>query len=820
MKILYSWLQDNIKTTLTPQEIAEALTSIGLEVESLEALETIKGGLQGVVVGEVKTKEQHPNADRLSVCTVDVGLPEYLQIVCGAPNVAVGQRVPVATVNSKLCNIKGEEIVIKRGKIRGVESLGMICAEDELGLGESHEGILVLSSDTTIGQPVAPLFNVEKDYVFEIGLTPNKIDAASHFGVARELKAYIKTQCPEKLVTFTDLNTDGFQVDEHQTPIKIEVEEPTGCPQYYGITIRNVTVKESPQWLQKKLKGIGLRPINNIVDITNYILHQFGQPLHAFDADKIKGNIVKVKTCKEGTKFTTLDVVERTLHGEDLMICNVEEPMCIGGVFGGLTSGVTTETKNIFVESAYFAPTGIRKTAKRHGLNTDASFRYERGTDPAMPIPALKRATMLIKELAGGTNSNIVEVVAKPAIPRTIAINTERICRIIGNDIAQNTIQNILTSLGFTIIATQNQDLKIEVPSYRVEVTQECDVAEEVLRIYGYNNLILPETLQYSISESPKVTLRTISEKIADFLANNNYNEQISLSLSNRKYYEQFSDFDLSNLVALQNPNSADLNIMRNTLIFGGMESIVRNINRQQTSLQLFEIGNVYHKNNVQDTDDVTKLFTEKRIAALFLTAAGEENLWNIQGKTDFFQLKTTVERLLSHFGINLMYLEHQSALPLWYGDGLQYIFNKKPLLTLGKISRQILQYFDIRQDVFVAELHLDTLLRAFKNQKIQYREISKFPTVLRDLSLLVNKSVTFEQLYNLAIKTGSKILRNITLFDVYEGNKLPEGKKSYSLSFLLCDETKTLDNQQIEVTMNKIIEVYDKAGIQIRSGS
>lgn len=817
MKILYSWLQDFIKTTLTPKEIADALTSIGLEVENSERIESIKGGLQGIVVGEIKSIIQHPNADRLSVCMVDIGQSDLLQIVCGASNIAINQRVPVATLNTKLYDKIGKEWIVKLGNIRGTESFGMICSESELGLSNHSEGILVLDKTTKIGQPLVELFDITEDFLFEIGLTPNKIDASSHLGVARELKAYIESNCPEKLLHFEVLSVDDFIADKLSCPIKIEIHDSEGCPLYCGISITDINVTDSPIWLQSKLKKIGLRPINNIVDATNYVLHNLGQPLHAFDADKIRGNVVKVESCKENTTFTTLDQINRKLSCTDLMICNADEPMCIAGVLGGVNSGVNSETKNIFLECAYFSPSRIRRTAKRHGINTDASFRYERGTDPLMPYIAIKQAATLIKKIAGGTITELSTINPKPYSATTIEINITRINRLIGNNLSEQTIINILKSLGFIIRQCNGERLTLEVPSYRVDVVQECDVAEEILRIYGYNNIILPKVLQYSPSETAKITLRTLSDKIAVFLSANNFNEIISLSLTNKKYCD-IVPCDSTQIVSLQNPNSIDLNVMRWTLLFGGMESITGNINRQQTSLQLFELGNIYLRKLDDPKQDIQHQFSEKKVLSIFITESNPSNVWNNDSTpTDFFRLKQIVERIMGICGINLLDISQSATLPQLYSDGLHYTVNNETLLTLGKVAQPITTHFDLKQSIFSAEIHLDTLLSLVEPQTIHYQEISKFPSVQRDLSLLLDKSMTYAELYELTVKIDQKTLRNFTLFDTYEGPKLPEGKKSYSIAFTLCNDHKTLDTHEIESLMKRIVNCYEKHGIQIR---
>ncbi|MDR0418791.1 MAG: phenylalanine--tRNA ligase subunit beta, partial [Prevotellaceae bacterium] len=788
MTISYSWLKNYIDADITVDETAKILTAIGLEVEGVEEVEAIRGGLKGVVVGHVLTCEQHPDADKLSVTRVDVGIGEPLQIVCGAPNVAMGQKVPVATIGTTLYFSSGEEIKIKKSKLRGVESQGMICAEDELGIGTSHDGIMVLKKDAPVGQPISTYLKLESETVFEVGLTPNRIDAASHIGVARDLAAYLKAHEPDKFNRFQYPSVDEFKVDNASNPYQIKVENSEACPRYTGITISGIKVQPSPEWLQKKLTSIGLRPINNVVDITNFILHEIGQPLHAFDADKIDGKTVMVKTCPEGTPFTTLDGRKRKLFASDLMICSAARPLCIAGVFGGIDSGVTESTQNVFLESAYFNSVWIRKTAKQHLLNTDASFRYERGADPNITAYALKRAALLIKEIAGGQiSSDIVDVYPKPIEEKQVEMSYDYICKSAGKVIPAGIINDILIGLEYKVEGDVGNAFQVKVPTYRVDVTRNCDVLEDILRVYGYNNVEIPTKVNSTLSYLPKPNNEVITNLAAELLTCNGFNEIMCLSLTNSKRYDELTTYPSGKLVMLQNPNSLELNSMRQTLLFGGLETIAYNINRKQSNLKLYEFGNVYSRKS--DAGSVTDQFSEIRQMGIWITGAENESNWNeTSHPSNFFTLRKYVELLLQRFGMELQQLQ-EAILPTdIYADGIAYKLMGKPFIELGIVSKKLRNMADVKQEVYYAQIQWRGLLNYISKCKITYTELPKYPEVRRDLALLVNSNVTFSKLRDVALKADKKYLKNISLFDVYEGDKLPEGKKSYALSFTLQD--------------------------------
>ncbi|HUW07943.1 MAG TPA: phenylalanine--tRNA ligase subunit beta [Williamwhitmania sp.] len=816
MRISYSWLKDYLKTEKGPEELSKILTAIGLEVESLEKEESVKGGLEGIVIGRVVECEQHPNADKLHVTKVDVGGPELLQIVCGAPNVAKGQMVPVATIGTTLYS--GEEsFKIKRSKLRGVDSEGMICAEDELGLGASHDGIMVLNPDTAVGTRAQEYFNIEDDYAFEIGLTPNRIDAASHYGVARDVAAYLYANDEKYQLLLPSV--DGFKIDNTSRPIKITVENGEACPRYTGITVSNITVSPSPEWLQKKLKAIGLNPINNVVDVTNFILHELGQPLHAFDADKIKGNHVRVRTLSDGSPFTTLDGVERKLHGEDLMICNETESMCMAGVFGGIASGVTAETKNIFLESAYFNPVWVRKAARRHGLSTDASFRFERGTDPKITIYAIKRAAMLIKEVAGGTiSSEIVDDYPVNVENQKVEVNLNRMCRFIGKEIPHNQIKRIFKGLEMEITAEKGDDLTLSVPAYRVDVTREADVVEDVLRIYGYNNVEISQTIKSAITTQKKPDKGRITDLASEFLSANGFNEIMSNSLTKAAYYEGLQTFKEENTVNIVNPLSSDLNGMRQTLLFNALEAAIFNINRRNTDLKLYEFGNCYSYIKKESDNALSSYNEDFRLGML---VSGNQNVasWNLKAEpTNFFVLKSYAEKLLEKFGAHIEKGSVEDITNDLYSDGLTYRMGEKELFTIGKVHPKQLKQFDIKQDIYFAEIRWDLAVKLFGRNTVSYTEIPKFPEVKRDLALLVDTNITFKTLKDIALRAERKLLKSVSLFDVYEGEKLGAGKKSYALSFILQDETKTLTDAQIDKIMTSLITAYQKeAGAMLR---
>ena len=817
MKISFNWLKDYIKTDLPAAEVGKLLTDCGLEVESIEKIETVKGGLAGMMIGEVITKEKHPDADRLSVTTVDIGTGTLLNIVCGAGNVASGQKVVIATIGATLYPSVGEPFEIKKSKIRGQLSEGMICAEDEIGLGTSHEGIMVLDSSAKIGTPAKEYFKINEDYVFEIGLTPNRADAASHVGVARDLAAVLKSINPESEVVNLKLelpSVSHFAIDNTDSKIEVKVEDTIACPRYSGLTISNITVTESPEWLKNRLKAIGIRSINNIVDTTNYVLHELGQPMHAFDADKIKGNKVIVKKLEDKTKFKTLDEMEHELSSDDLMICNSESPMCIAGVFGGIESGVTSSTKNIFLESAYFNSTSVRKSSKRHNLKTDASFRYERGADPNITVYALKRAALLIKEIAGGEiSSEIIDVYQKKIEKLKIPFSFAKCDRLIGKHIELTTIKTILTALGSEIEHEGNDALLLAVPPFKVDVTREQDIIEEVLRIYGYNNIEIPNRLSSSIQFSEKPDKEKTQNVVSELLSNNGFSEMMCLSLTKGEYATKLKSLDEANSVSMMNPLSTDLNVLRQSTLFSGLEAISYNQNRRNADLKLYEFGKTY----LAIKNGESTKYIETKHLSLFITGRKLEESWNVKNDlVNFYTMKGFVEGILERLGINdLKLTEYSGDL---FSAGLSFNRNKKSLVEFGAVSKSILKSMDIKQEVFYADFNWDNILGSLKKINISYTEVSKFPEVRRDLALLVDKTIQFEQLEQLAYQTEKNMLKNVNLFDVYEGDKLPAEKKSYALSFTLQDESATLTDKQIEKIMEKLIKTYqDKVGAEIR---
>lgn len=818
MNISYSWLKDYLKTDLNPDQISEILTSIGLEVDSLEKEEAIKGGLEGVVVGYVVECERHPDADKLSVTKVDVGRPELLQIVCGAPNVAAGQKVPVATVGTTLYS-GDDEFKIKKSKIRGIESLGMICAEDELGLGHSHDGIMVLAPEAAVGTPAKEYFKLEDEYVFEIGLTPNRIDAASHYGIARDVAAYLKVN--NIASSLEKPSVAAFKVDNTSNTIPVEVQNSEACPRYAGVTVSNVKVGPSPEWLQKKLRAIGINPKNNVVDITNFILHELGQPLHAFDAAKVAGSKIVVRTAPEGTPFTTLDGVERKLNENDLMICNGNEPMCIAGVFGGLDSGVTEETTSIFIESAYFNPIAVRKTARRHGLNTDSSFRFERGIDPNLTIYALQRAALLVKELAGGEiSSEVIDVYPTPIENFSVEVSLDRMRKLIGKDIETETIKSILDALEIAIVEENGDQLLLNVPAFRVDVQREADVVEEVLRIYGYNNIEMPQQVRSTLSFEPRPEKDKLVNTASDLLSSNGFNEIMSNSLTKAGYYQGLTAYPEEKSVRIINPLSGDLSVMRQTLFFNGMEAISLNTSHRNTDLKLYEFGNVYSYNAEKaNGDNHLRAYDENFHVALFVSGNRNTERWNTTvTPSDYFTLRASVELLLSRFGISLFDLKVEENTLDFIADGVTYLLNGKKFIEMGSVAKKFRNQFDVKNEVFFAEIRFDLLINLVRKSKISYKEIAKYQEVRRDLALLIDKKVTFAQLRDTAIQTEKKLLKKVGLFDVYEGNNLPEGKKSYALSFILQDETKTLTDQQIDRIMDNLIKAFDRSyGAQLR---
>ncbi len=822
MNISYNWLKAYLDFDLQPDEVAVALTSIGLETGSVEEVQTIKGGLEGLVVGEVLTCVDHPNSDHLHITTVNVGGEEPLQIICGAPNVAAGQKVVVAVNGTKLYD--GDTcITIKRSKIRGVESNGMICAEDEIGVGTDHSGIIVLPADVEVGTLAKDYYNVKSDYVLEVDITPNRVDATSHFGVARDLAAYLKQH--GKPAELKRPSTEGFQIDDETPAIEVVVENPEACLRYSGITIKGVTVKESPEWLQRCLTTIGVRSINNVVDVTNYILHGLGQPLHSFDADKVKGNKVIVKAATAGTKFVTLDGVERTLTDHDLMICNTEEPMCIAGVFGGLDSGVTEQTKNVFLESATFHPTWIRKTARRFGLNTDASFRYERGLDPNQTVDILKISAMLIQQVAGGTITGAIQdVYPSPMPPFRVSLTYEKINTLIGKVIPIETVKRILDSLEMQIVSETPEDLTVDVPVYRIDVQRDVDVIEEILRIYGYNNVEISEHVKSNLSyQTPTDRSYKLQNLISEQLCGCGFNEILNNSLTRSAYYTDLTTYPEGHCVMLMNPLSADLNCMRQTLLFGGLESIEHNEKRKKGNIRFFEFGNCYDYDvdkAERKAEDVLAEFTEDYRLALWVCGNRVENNWaHPNEKSSVYELKAYVENILERLGINRKKLVWGNLTDDIYAAGLSMTtLSGHRLGTLGIVQPKICKALDIEMEVYYAELSWTLLMKETKKNKVLFAEISKYPAVKRDLALLLDKKVQFAEIEKIARDSERKLLKRVSLFDVYEGKNLPAGKKSYAVSFYLQDEGKTLNDKQIDAIMKKICRnLEQQLGAQLR---
>ncbi|MBM6902683.1 phenylalanine--tRNA ligase subunit beta [Phocaeicola coprocola] len=808
MNISYNWLKEYVNFDLTPDEVAAALTSIGLETGDVEEVQSIKGGLEGLVIGEVLTCEPHPNSDHMHITTVNLGQGDPVQIVCGAANVAAGQKVVVATLGTKLYD--GDEcFTIKKSKLRGVESNGMICAEDEIGIGTSHEGIIVLPEDVVPGTLAKDYYNIKSDYVLEVDITPNRSDACSHYGVARDLYAWLIQN--GRQATLKRPSVDAFKVDNHDMNIDIVVENTEACPRYAGVAIKNVTVKESPEWLQNKLRLIGVRPINNIVDITNYILHAYGQPMHCFDADKIKGGKIVVKTCPEGTKFVTLDEVERKLSDRDLMICNAEEPMCIAGVFGGLDSGTTETTKDVFLESAYFHPTWVRKTARRHGLSTDSSFRFERGIDPNGTIYALKEAALLVKELAGGEiASEIKDNYPAPIADFPVELSYEYTNALIGKVIPAETIKSIVTSLEMKITGETPEGLSLLVPAYRVDVQRPCDVIEDILRIYGYNNVEIPTSVKSSLSVKGDVDKSVkLQNLVSEQLVGCGFNEIMNNSLTAATYYEGLETYKPENLVQLMNPLSNDLNVMRATLLFGGLESIQHNANRKNADLKFFEFGNCYHFNaEKKNPEKVLAAYSEELHLGLWITGKRVSNSWaHPDENTSVYELKAYVLNIFRRLGVNFGGLVFGNLTDDIYSVAISvHTRGGKLLATFGVLHKKIQKAFDIDNEVYYADLNWKELMKAIKNNTVAYKEISKFPEVKRDLALLIDKKVQFAEIEKIAYETDKKLLKSVELFDVYEGKNLEAGKKSYAVSFMLQDENATLNDKQIDKVMQKLI--------------
>ena len=807
MKISYNWLKQFINIDLKSEDTADVLTDLGLEVEGVEKFESLKGGLEGVVIGHVLTCVQHSNADKLKVTTVDIGSGAPIQIVCGASNVAVGQKVPVATIGTKLYDKEGESFEIKKGKIRGEESHGMICAEDELGLGDSHDGIMVLDSSLVPGTPAAKVFKIETDEVFEIGLTPNRADAMSHWGVARDLRAGLIQRDGKQYELITP-SANKFKVDKRTFKVDVKVNIPKLAPRYCGITISGITVKPSPEWLKNKLKAIGLTPKNNIVDVTNYVLHELGQPLHAFDASKINGNII-VDTVKSGTKFTTLDGIERSLNEEDIMICDTQGPLCIAGVFGGLDSGVSETTSAIFLESAYFNPVSIRKTAKRHGLSTDASFRFERGIDPAITDYALKRAATLILEVAGGEiTSDLIDVNNTKNGDFPVVLNFEKVTKIIGQEIPKETIKKILVSLDIKVTSVSDSSLGLIIPAYRVDVQREIDVIEELLRVYGYNNINFTNKVNATVSKSGRTEDYKVQNVIGNQLTSLGFHEMMANSLTTPDYIKLSENLKEDYNVHILNPLSNDLSAMRQSLLFSGLEAVSFNINRRNTDLKLFEFGKTYHK--------LPSGFDEPKHLSLFTTGNRLDESWtNAQKPSDFFLFKGYINSVLSRLGIN-----NFTTKPISndvFAEGIAFANGNNVLVEFGTVKKSILKHFDIKQEVFYADFDWNAVLKSISN-KIKFVEIPKYPEVRRDLALLLDDSVAFEEIYNIARQTEKSLLKEITLFDVYVGKNLPEGKKSYAVSFTIQDDSKTLTDTQIEKIMSKLQNNFQtQLGAQLR---
>lgn len=806
MKISYNWLKQYIDVDLEPNNVAKLLTETGLEVEGTETVESIKGGLKGVIVGEVLTKKKHPNADRLSVTTVNIGADKPLHIVCGAPNVETGQKVPVATIGTVIYS-EDDSFKIRKGKIRGQVSEGMICAENELGLGTDRFGIMVLDSDAKVGMPASEYFKLENDTVFEIGLTPNRSDAMSHFGVARDLMTVLKLKGEN--ISVTRPNIGDFKTDNNKPIVDIEVKNFDACPRYAGLSIRGVKVAPSPDWLQKKLISIGLKPINNVVDITNYVLHETGQPLHAFDIAAIDGNKVVIQNLANKSKFITLDGVERELSSEDLMICNAQEGMCIAGVFGGIKSGVSDNTTDVFLESAYFNPISVRKTAKRYGISTDASFRFERSVDPNLVIYALKRAALLIQEVAGGSfPSQIIDLYPNPIQNFEVSLAYSKVDSLIGEKIDREIIQSIITDLEIKIVKSTDNGLELSVPPFRADVRRAEDVIEEILRIYGYNNIVIPSQVRSSLSYAEKPNAERVQNMVSDMLSSKGFNECINNSLTKASHTGLIDELSVDHQVELLNPLSQDLNVMRQSLLFGGLENIAFNINRKNADLKLYEFGKTYH---------IYKKYTENR--KLILLACGKQKAesWNNENeRVDLFWMKEQVKHILFRLGITK--IKGKAENNSFLNNGFSLAVKKKTVATFGIVKNKILKTFDLKSEVLYAEFDWDTILELCKASKTTYQTVPKFPAVRRDLALIVDTSVDFKTLQYLANQCENHLLKSVNLFDVYEGGKLPKGKKSYALSFVLQDENKTLTEKYIDKVMNKLMKVFrDKAGAEIR---
>ena len=805
MKLSYDWLKDYLECGLTPQQIADAMTDIGIEVDSVEEQEEIPGGLAGVVVAKVVECEPHPDSDHLHITKVDDGTGEPLTVICGAPNVAVGQKVLFARIGTVLPG----DFKIKKSKIRGVESFGMICAEDELGIGEDHSGIKVLPEDAPVGMSAKEYLHLKTEAVIEYEITANRVDASSHIGVARDLYAWMKSH--DIPCSFKYPSVEGWKDGEGEA-IPIEVQDPSAAPRYCGITIKGVKVGPSPEWLRKKLLAIGLRPIDNVVDISNYILWELGQPLHTFDADKIAGGKVIVRRASEGEKIVTLDGIERKLSAEDIVIANADGPMCIAGVFGGIDSGVTDATTSVFIESAYFDPGSIRKTSKRHTLQTDASFRFERGCDPGINEYACKRAALLIKELAGGEIVGGMEEYYPEKIgKKVIDLDYDRIERFIGKEIGHDTIEKILTSLNYDFMEKRLGGSTVAAPSYMIDVTRECDVVEEILRIYGYNNIDLPPHMKMSVNATPSPEPEAIRNGISNFLAANGFVETMNNSLTRSAYYKGLTTWPEEKCAAIVNPLSSDLNVMRQTLIFGGLEVIAYNLNRQAGSIKTFEYGSVYSRDPEADGTTLAS-YEEHPAFAMFISGTPEKS-WNVQPcKGSFFLLKGYLELLLKRFGVDLYQMDASAAPGDIFSEGVSYSLpgQRLPLAVVGTVLPSLARRFDVKQPVFAAEINWNTLFQLIKRDKVAFKELPKFPEVRRDLALLLDESVSFADLYKSSFKAARKLLKKVTLFDVYRGDKIPDGKKQYALGFVLQDLEKTLTDADVEKIMGKLLSTFE----------
>ena len=820
MNISYKWLKEYVDFDLTAQQVADALTSTGLEVDALEEVQSIKGGLKGLYVGKVLTCEAHPNSDHLHVTTVDLGKGEPSQIVCGAPNVAAGQKVIVADLGCVLYD-GDKEFVIKKSKLRGVESNGMICAEDEIGVGTSHDGIIVLPEDAVVGTPAAEYYNLESDWLIEVDITANRADGLSHWGVARDLYAWLKSNGYETKMHRPDCS--AFTVDNHDLPIEVKIENTEACKRYACVSVTDCEVKESPEWLKNKLNTIGLRPINNIVDITNYVMMAYGQPLHTFDADMVKGHKIVVKTMPDGTPFLTLDGEEHKLSDRDLAICNEEDPMCIAGVFGGKGSGTYETTKNVVLESAYFHPTWIRKSARRHGLSTDASFRFERGVDPNGTIYALQQAAILCKELAGGKVSmEIVDVYPEKMENAVVDLTYKYVHDLVGKDIPVEKIKSICESLEMKVLEETAEGLKLEIPAYRVDVTRPCDVVEDILRIYGYNNVEIPTQLKGSlVIKGDEDQKHKLANLVSEQLVGEGFNEILNNSLTKGAYYEGSASFPAENCVKIMNPLSTDLNVMRQTLLFGGLESVQHNVNRKRGNLRFFEFGNVYTFDpEKENLDDPMQAYKEQYHAALWITGKRVEGSWaHANEDSNFYELSAYVENILRRIGVKPGMIVRKKSESDIFSAGLT-IENRggKKLIEMGIIAKKLQKQFGLDAPVFYAELNWTALMKVIKKNEVLYTEVPKFPAVSRDLALLVDNSVEFAQIEQIARQTEKKLLKKVELFDVYEGDKLPAGKKSYAVNFILQDEEKTMGDKQIEAIMNKLIaNIKKQLGAELR---